>query len=266
MSMNEDVGPVRKLKTHCKRGHEYTPENTGVLRGNTRFCLTCDRARKDAHRRKRISTEKPVDVACPTCRVIRTVGATTARRLLQFPRECASCSRKRVRKGMTFAPTTCAQCGNSFSGRSGATKYCDACAGRKPIPLRECPICKKSYQGYKGKKACSTSCLRRLRLNDTYFGGRLFETIGWADKVCQICECVVVKRYHVHHVFGHPDHSRLVILCAGCHDLVSKIAMRKEYPDTFYDRLRWYAMAQKHGRIPDGDEPPIITGRGDHVR
>jgi hypothetical protein len=35
----------RPPATHCRRGHEYTPENTYVL-GNKRWCRTCIRARK----------------------------------------------------------------------------------------------------------------------------------------------------------------------------------------------------------------------------
>jgi hypothetical protein len=34
----------QKLKTHCKHGHEFTPENTRVYRG-ARTCLTCERSR-----------------------------------------------------------------------------------------------------------------------------------------------------------------------------------------------------------------------------
>jgi hypothetical protein len=30
-------------KTHCKRGHEYTPENTRIDRRGWRSCLTCSR-------------------------------------------------------------------------------------------------------------------------------------------------------------------------------------------------------------------------------
>lgn len=40
-------------KTHCPRGHEYTPENTYIWHGPTRHfrkCRTCERAR---HRRRR---------------------------------------------------------------------------------------------------------------------------------------------------------------------------------------------------------------------
>lgn len=33
-------------KTHCKRGHEFTPENTGV-KGGCRFCRTCGRMTKE---------------------------------------------------------------------------------------------------------------------------------------------------------------------------------------------------------------------------
>lgn len=32
-------------KTHCPKGHEYTPENTGPAGANGRRCRTCDRER-----------------------------------------------------------------------------------------------------------------------------------------------------------------------------------------------------------------------------
>jgi hypothetical protein len=34
----------RKFATHCKRGHEFTPENTGGL-GRARYCRACERMR-----------------------------------------------------------------------------------------------------------------------------------------------------------------------------------------------------------------------------
>lgn len=46
--------PVNAAKTHCPRGHEYTPENTDVDRHGWRKCSTCRRAKNRAahHRRK----------------------------------------------------------------------------------------------------------------------------------------------------------------------------------------------------------------------
>ena len=45
-------------KTHCRHGHEFTPENTYAQRGHNRACRICLRvsyARYDAKRRKRVS-------------------------------------------------------------------------------------------------------------------------------------------------------------------------------------------------------------------
>lgn len=39
-------------KTHCKHGHEFTPENTR-RRSNRRWCLTCERIRHAAYSRAR---------------------------------------------------------------------------------------------------------------------------------------------------------------------------------------------------------------------
>lgn len=45
-------------KTHCKRGHEFTPENTRVeVRPTTtvRICRTCSRERDQSYRRRKIA-------------------------------------------------------------------------------------------------------------------------------------------------------------------------------------------------------------------
>lgn len=39
---------VNAAKTHCKHGHEFTPENTRLDRGGYRCCRTCDRAKYQA--------------------------------------------------------------------------------------------------------------------------------------------------------------------------------------------------------------------------
>lgn len=42
---NRNSAIARSTKTHCKHGHEYTPENTGKQRGG-RFCKACFRVSK----------------------------------------------------------------------------------------------------------------------------------------------------------------------------------------------------------------------------
>ncbi len=40
--LHEDAGPsVNRRKTHCKYGHEFTPENTYIDRNGYRICRTC---------------------------------------------------------------------------------------------------------------------------------------------------------------------------------------------------------------------------------
>lgn len=40
------VGNQNSRKTHCKHGHEFTPENTYIYRGRERHCRACWRERK----------------------------------------------------------------------------------------------------------------------------------------------------------------------------------------------------------------------------
>jgi hypothetical protein len=44
-------GYHNKIKTHCKHGHEFTPENTRRT-GKGRWCRACDRARVRKPRKK----------------------------------------------------------------------------------------------------------------------------------------------------------------------------------------------------------------------
>lgn len=39
--------------THCRRGHEYTEENTIIQKGKYRSCKTCTRMKQREHRAKR---------------------------------------------------------------------------------------------------------------------------------------------------------------------------------------------------------------------
>ena len=63
------VQPARRLrggedarKTHCKHGHEFTPENTRMRSGQRR-CLECDRRHKRDHiARKRRTADRKMGV------------------------------------------------------------------------------------------------------------------------------------------------------------------------------------------------------------
>jgi hypothetical protein len=44
----------QQRKTHCKHGHEFTPENTGTTKRGNRRCRTCDRTNhKEAYADKK---------------------------------------------------------------------------------------------------------------------------------------------------------------------------------------------------------------------
>lgn len=51
------------MKTHCKRGHEFTPENTAIYKRGSRQCRSCRRIKRERHKRflaGRTKTEKEV--------------------------------------------------------------------------------------------------------------------------------------------------------------------------------------------------------------
>jgi hypothetical protein len=59
--------PLRgRSKTHCDRGHEYTPENTQIrvsAKGySCRYCLTCQRERARGH--SRAYRQRQIESAC----------------------------------------------------------------------------------------------------------------------------------------------------------------------------------------------------------
>ncbi|MGC5258402.1 hypothetical protein ACPXCG_18835 [Gordonia sp. DT218] len=55
-------GLTSQPKTHCRNGHEYTPENTRILANGDRRCCTCARA---ANRRAYTPQETVVPIRIP---------------------------------------------------------------------------------------------------------------------------------------------------------------------------------------------------------
>lgn len=248
----------KKLPKTCRSGLHKLSEESVYRHANGRCwsCRECNRLRsREFVQKHRETLEKKVSVGCPECGGKRDVVATTARRLEKTPWPCLRCSRRAVRGRISFKKQICNICGKEFQGRSGAARKCDMCAKRKEVAQKTCCICEKKYYGYKNKTACSSSCLRRIRENKRYFGGRMFFAEGWHEKKCQICERDVKKVFHVHHVFGHPNHSRLIVTCRGCHNLISILASTKYLSLNHLKKILWYAIAQKTRAFPEYKEP-----------
>lgn len=161
-------------------------------------------------------------VICPRCLLVRRVGGAKDGSVAL----CRSCSKRPFdRKSISH---------------SKARQLIDA--------SRKCPVCENIYAGRADKTACSIACVRRLHTNDPtgYFGGRLQEALGLRARICQICEKRVKSGGQVHHALGHPDHSYLVFLCAGCHDLVTQLGRRTHWTDETFARLISYAKIRLH--------------------
>lgn len=54
----------KREQTHCKRGHEFTPENTRVFGNNQRECRQCARDRASAFHAARRAEHPPHSDAC----------------------------------------------------------------------------------------------------------------------------------------------------------------------------------------------------------
>lgn len=109
---NRVVSVPNGSKTECKRGHDFTPENTRWDRGR-RHCRTCDQGNARA---AYLANPKPYD--CPDC------GAPTAK----SGTRCRTCA-GRLRRGHRVPVPTCRDCGTPVSRRD--VERCRSCAQRR---------------------------------------------------------------------------------------------------------------------------------------
>lgn len=216
----------------------------------------------DCGRRKKAKAPlglKRLTVTCPVCRVVREVNRNQALQILTGKRAglCQSCGGKR--RVVAFESRLCVRCGDRFQARAGQSRAkCDVCSTRKPPPEpRHCVVCNTLYAPKRVERrswnVCSVACRQRMRTNKTHFGGRMFEAQGWDSKECQCCGRSVPKGFHVHHVYGYPDHSKLMLLCAGCHQIVTLIA-RMKHPAIVGPTLVQLALLQRGGQILQGED------------
>ena len=95
----------RKAMTHCKLGHEFTPENTRLNSSGCRICVTCKNARERVywsklHPKRAPKTHclhghefteantwsrKPGQRSCRACNVIRQQATQARKRLNSIP-------------------------------------------------------------------------------------------------------------------------------------------------------------------------------------
>lgn len=57
-------GVTNARKTYCKRGHPYTPENTGINKRGHRYCKACQRvyATESRRRKKQVNLEAQYEI------------------------------------------------------------------------------------------------------------------------------------------------------------------------------------------------------------
>lgn len=80
----------RARQTHCKRGHEYTPENTIEKPNGTRWCRECRRAHDRA-----LDAHKWVIKTCPHCATEFRAGVGGTRRIMAV--YCSDVCKERFR-------------------------------------------------------------------------------------------------------------------------------------------------------------------------
>lgn len=121
-----------------------------------------------------------------------------------------------------------------------------------PFLYNSCQYCKRSFAySVKTQRFCSPKCASDKKRDKEYFAGNRRNTVGLAEKICQICGANPKKGIASHHVFGKakdPKGKTLVALCPSCHDLVTKLGIRISVNDpVFWEKLQHYSKLRRNG-------------------
>ena len=134
----------------------------------------------------------------------------------------------------------CAQCGKELKryrpGHIYCSRECHDAAWRlvpqKARPVlgeRMCVYCGNNFMPKSAKRMyCSAACRRSADADFERFDGMRRTAVGFDDKQCWICRKDNVS-VQAHHVIGFRDDSHdplLVVLCRGCHQLVTSLGRR----------------------------------------
>ena len=118
-----------------------------------------------------------------------------------------------------------------------------------------CPYCGDAFWPLAHRQVfCTKKCASDNRSDQSYFGGRRRETIGWADGICQLCNQHTPKGLSSHHIRGKendPENEHLIALCSGCHNIVTILAGRRFAATTeAWEVLIQLVLLRKNGHDP----------------
>lgn len=119
-----------------------------------------------------------------------------------------------------------------------------------------CPYCDTEFWPLGHKQIyCTRKCASDARVDNGYFGGKRRQTIGLAERICQLCGRKDVKGLSSHHMLGKendPENDYLVALCPGCHNLVTLLGGRNfTATPEIWEGLIQLVLIRKNGHNPD---------------
>ena len=156
-------------------------------------------------------------------------------------------SKLRRRRGFaktTGVEKTCDSCGKTYTPKDRAQRrFCsDSCRlefwrreRRVDLGRSICVYCGVEYKRKsKNSVFCGSKCQATAKKDEEYFNGMRRTAIGFDKRECWICQKSNLKVINVHHIIkrNEYDDPLLVVLCRGCHSLVTRLGNRTFLDDS----------------------------------